>query len=401
MKSGLSRRGFLKGLGAGAGAMVGTRLAGSALLGDARAATGGAAVVVVHLVGGFNSLFVSADSFAGTGVFGVNAGNHTVIGNGVAIDNTWNTALSPYAKDHLAVLGVRHGLSSHEPACRANWSYNGNNAALVLANAIGGTAPVKAAVVGSGLNSDVPSTAVNGVSFERINDLSGTADAMGLTPVTDRRPNRAIARGVMTQTHAMARAELAANPRSLVSADLGYKAAIDTLGTPPPPNVTLAGLQSAYALGTSTSVSSFKAKFAAAELMIRAGTNVVAIFDGGWDTHGDADGADVRSKMTSYVLAPMATFINRMIDPAQNPTQNVILVVIGDFARSLPDSDHQPNFSAAVFGRNVQRGTTGKVASNVSLPTGTPGIPGMWSYLAAAAKLPTNPFGANPHALVI
>ena len=93
--------------------------------------------------------------------------------------------------------------------------------------------------------------------------------------------------------------------------------------------------------------------------------------------------------------------INRMIDPAQNPSQNVSLIIIGDFARSLPGSDHQPNLSVAVFGKNVARGTTGKVAANVSLPSGTPGVTGMWSYLAAASKVATNPFGANPHGLVL
>lgn len=402
MRRGMTRRGFLKGLGIGAGAAMGTRLAGglAGFVGEAQAATNGAAVVVVHLNGGFNSLFVSADSFAGAGTFGVNAGNHTVIGNGVAIDNTWNTALSTYAKQHLAVLGVRHGISSHEAAQRADWSFNGNNAALVLANAIGGTASIKAAVVGGELDSDLPNAPVNGIGFQRINDLGSTISALGLAPADPRVPDRGIALPVMTQAQVMSRTDLATSSKSLASVDLGYKAAIDTLskstGT-----INLSQIQTAYGLGTTTTVSSFRSKLAAAEVMVRAGTNVVAIFDGGWDTHGDTDGAIVRNKMTSYVLSPISTFINRMIDPAQNPSQNVNLVVIGDFARSLPGSDHQPNLSVAVFGRNVARGSTGKVAANVSLPSGTPGVTGMWAYLAAASKVATNPFGTNPHGLVL
>src|SRR5437773_1379802 len=91
-KKGMSRRGFLKGLGLGAGLLAGTRIAGgvTGLIGEAEAALNGSAVVVLHLLGGFNSLFVSPDSFAGAGTFGVTAGNYTALGNGVALDNTWN-----------------------------------------------------------------------------------------------------------------------------------------------------------------------------------------------------------------------------------------------------------------------------------------------------------------------
>jgi hypothetical protein len=402
MRRGMTRRGFLKGLGIGAGAAMGTRFAGglSGFIGDAQAATNGAAVVVVHLNGGFNSLFVSPDSFAPAGTFGVRAGNYTLLGNGVAIDNTWNSALSTYAKQHLAVLGVRHGISSHEAAQRADWSFNGTNAALVLANAIGGTASIKAAVVGTDLDSDLPNAPVNGIGFQRINDLRSTIDALGLAASDPRKPDRAIALPIMTQAQSMASADLAANPKSLSSVDLGYKAAVDTLSKTTGA-INLTQIQTAYGLGTTTTVSSFRSKLAAAEVMVRAGTNVVAMFDGGWDTHGDVDGVSVRNKMTTYVMSPIATFINRMIDPAQNAAQNVNLIIIGDFARSLPGSDHQPNLSVAVFGKNVVRGTTGRVGANVSLPSGTPGVTGMWSYLAAASKVATNPFGANPHGLVL
>jgi hypothetical protein len=74
---------------------------------------------------------------------------------------------------------------------------------------------------------------------------------------------------------------------------------------------------------------------------------------------------------------------------------------MGDFARSLPGSNHQPNLSATVIGKYVQRGTTGRVDADVGLPPGTPGSLGLWSYLAAAGKVSTSPFGANPHPLVL
>ena len=34
------------------------------------------------------------------------------------------------------------------------------------------------------------------------------------------------------------------------------------------------------------------------------------------------------------------------------------------------------------------------------LPTGSPAIPGLWAYLAAALKLQQNPFGTDPHGLI-
>ena len=37
----------------------------------------------------------------------------------------------------------------------------------------------------------------------------------------------------------------------------------------------------------------------------------------------------------------------------------------------------------------------------VGFEAGTPGIAGMWAYLAAVTKAQGSPFGANPHALVL
>jgi hypothetical protein len=67
----------------------------------------------------------------------------------------------------------------------------------------------------------------------------------------------------------------------------------------------------------------------------------------------------------------------------------------------LPGSDHAPALSALVIGPNVKVGTTGRVKSDVTLP-GNPGASReMWSYLAALAKVSQNPFGPNPHGLVL
>ncbi len=407
---GLSRRGFLKSAAVGAGAVVGTRLAGGGqLLGQANAAPLGPekpALLIIHLVGGFNSLFVSADSLQGK--FGITAGNHTLLPSGVGIDNTWANSMSGYVKGHLAAIGVRHGISAHTSARTADWSYMNRNSGLILANALGGTASIKAAIAGSG-TPDGPHPPEGDVTLQNILDMKTTIDALGGGTPDPKTPDRTIAAKGITESQAMSQGRLGASPTSLTSLREGYGTVINTLNAPVQP-FSFADLATAYGLGANaTAVNSFASKMAAAELMITAGSNVVTVFDGGWDTHGDSSGTTVRNKMTSYVLPSLNAFLNRMVvDPtvAANSTlpgynRNVVVCIFGDFARSLPGSDHQPNMTAAVMGRYVKAGTTGKTDANVGLPPSTPSTPGWWAYLAAVTKAPTTPFGANPHALVL
>jgi hypothetical protein len=78
----------------------------------------------------------------------------------------------------------------------------------------------------------------------------------------------------------------------------------------------------------------------------------------------------------------------------------VVTVILSDFSRSLPGSDHAPNLTATVIGNRVKQGTTGRVDGAVALPAGTAGIPGLWAYVAKVAGVSTEPFGPNPHPLV-
>lgn len=393
---GFSRRGFLKGVAAVTGAAIGARLPGSSWIGNAMAATEPTSLVVLHLVGGYNAIFCSANTLVGR--FGVTAGNHTVLGNGVAVDNTYANSMSTFVKNHMAVIGVRHGISSHPNARRSIWSMGNQNAGLVLANAIGGTASIKAAVVGGNLNGDVPGGTVGGTSFQSINDMQATIEALGGGAPNPRVPDREVALSGMTGAQAMSQNHLTGSPESLDSLKSGYDAAINTLKQPVQ-QFDPAALKQAYGIpANQNAVRSFASKLAAAELMVRAGTNVVGIFDNGWDTHGDTTGTVVRNKMTSYVLGPLNTFLTRMVE---DPNRNVVVCIFGDFSRSLPGSDHQPNLSATVIGKYVQRGTTGRVDSNVRLTQTSAGSQQLWAYLAAATKTETAPFGANPHGLVL
>lgn len=391
MGNGFSRRGFLKGLAVAAGAAAGTRIPGAGFIGEAQAATEPTSVVLIHFVGGYNAIFASAAQLQGT--FGVTAGNHTVLGNGLSVDNTFANSMSTFAKTHMAAVGVRHGISSHGAARSSLWSTGGQNSGLILANAIGGNASIKAAVVGGNLIGDAPRAAVGGTSFQSINDMQSTIDALGGGEPDPRMPDRGITLSGMTNAEKMSANALAGSPESLDSLANGYKAAVGTLKQPVQV-FNPAELRQAYGLGNSTAVRTFASKLAAAELMARAGANVVSMFDGGWDTHGDRNGTTVRNKMTSYVLAPLNTFITRMV---QDPSRNVVVVMLGDFSRSLPGSDHQPNLTATVIGKYVKQGTTGRVSNRVALPAGTPSTQGLWSYLSAITKSPAAAFGNNQH----
>jgi hypothetical protein len=102
--------------------------------------------------------------------------------------------------------------------------------------------------------------------------------------------------------------------------------------------------------------------------------------------------------MNARIMPPLKVFLDRMINRTD---LNVVVALFGDFSRSLPGSDHQPNLTATVIGKYVKQGTTGKTDANVGLAAGTPSIPQFWAYLAAVTKTPGTPFGANPHALVL
>jgi hypothetical protein len=145
--------------------------------------------------------------------------------------------------------------------------------------------------------------------------------------------------------------------------------------------------------------------------MIRgAGTNVINITDFGlasWDFHqtgtgGSLNGFYSRRKMVGEGgfagnrVAPIKTFLERMLNL---PDKNVVVCVSGELVR-LPSGDHGDGTVAAVFGKYVNKGVSYGVTSQARFATGTPGVKGFWAAMAAALKVPTQPFGANPHPLI-
>src|SRR5947207_6775560 len=112
-----SRRGLLKGA-AGVALLSQSRFLGEAL---AQTAPEKPALLCIFLTGGYNALFGSADSFAPAGTFGVTSSNSTLLGNGLVVDNTFNT-MPLFARQHMSTIGIRHGLSSHGAAQMADWT---------------------------------------------------------------------------------------------------------------------------------------------------------------------------------------------------------------------------------------------------------------------------------------
>lgn len=397
MKRTLSRRLLLQGA-AAAGAAAALSGRGGGLFGDAHAQTvEEPAVLLVFLRGGYNALFGSADSFVGAGTFGVTSSNVKSLGNGLVVDNSTFGSMPTIAQSNMASIGINHGISSHDPARVADWTNGSRSYALMLASALGGTAAIRCAVVGSTFP-DGPRPAENGVTMQQITDLSSTISALGGGTADPTKPARTPGAAALAAARGMSTPTLNANAVSLKSAKEAYDASINVLQGAVQ-TFNYGTIAQAYGVSsTTTAVTNFRTQMLASEIMIRAGARVVIAINSGWDTHGDTTGSTVRGKMRNDILPGLNVFLQRMMAATG---RNVTAAIFGDFARSLPGSDHARVISATVFGKKVRVGTTGRVSSTVGLPSGSPSVPGFWSYLASVSKAPTNPFGNNPHSALV
>lgn len=434
-----SRRDLLKMAGLSAGAAIGTRLAGPSWIRNAAAANEKSAVVVVFCQGGYNQMFSSADSCVGR--FGVTDAEVETIGNGLAIHKPTFGTLPAFTKQHMAAIGAQvptgvsadpHGLAN----AMQHLDPNGVPWATRLAAAIGGDAALKAVHLAvDGNDFDVGNRpAVNGVSMQGVFDMGSIlaqVPQIGVTPPPDpNKPDRAIHAAANKRVLSMSQRQLDANPTRLLTLREGYNTAQGLLERVPKA-VDFNGIAGAYGINGSSSLvpyragstlSALNAKFAAAEVLVRTGTNVVSMhlgedpvngFNYTFDSHaiGGTKGVHERHLM-GLILPGLRTFTSRMLE---DPDYNVVVLFIGDFARTNGQTDsgdetqngHGKVISATVMGRYVKTGTTGKTYDagyqDERLASGQPNanINELWSYVAAVAKVPTNPFGANPHNLVL
>ncbi len=356
------------------------------------------AVVVVYLNGGYNALFSSPQAFAAAGSFGVTSTNIKQLAPNLWVDKaTYGDRLPVVAQQHLATVAVNHRLSSHTPAQMAHFvGPSGRSNALLLANAMtGGTsgATLPAVVVGPG--TPVGSHPMEGnVSLQRASDLAPALDLFGVAGSPLPQPSRRAELAGLRAALAQSQPQLTSSRNSLKSAREAYDGALAVLGGTAP-SVVLSDLQSAYSV-TGTAVTTFTHQMMGAELMIRLGTKVVVAQNTGWDTHGDINGTRVRARMNDVIMPGLSKFLERMMAPGSG--YDVTVAILGDFARSLPGSDHASCLAATVIGNRIKNGSTGNVDAQVGM-TAAPGPAGFWSLLATCGGVSAaaNPFGANPH----
>jgi hypothetical protein len=415
----LSRRGLLKGALAASGAMVGSRIAGP-FVKEALAATEPSHFVHIFFNGGLNALFAgNADKYITGGTFGVTSTNVKNVGGGVFTDASTFGTFPQFALDHWAAVGIQHGNALHTTP--QNLNSGGEHAIIMdgtdcylneLAYAMGGDSAFKAVYFGDRPPAYRNQNAYKGVNVQKVSDLSDAIKALGAQAPDPSAPTRGDEAAALAAAQAMSARTNTSNPTRLSSLGDAFTSAVAALNKPPPKPVTFAEISTAYGLGSKTAVSSYAAMLAGAEVMIRAaGTNVVNITDFGlasWDFHqtgtgGSLNGFYSREKLLGTGgfgdnrIAPIKTFLTRMLNLTD---RNVVVAISGELVR-LPSGDHGDGTVAALFGKYVKQGVSYGVNASSRFGSGTPGVKGFWSAVAAACKVTGSPFGANPHNVIM
>jgi len=302
-------------------------------------------LVVFWLNGGPAGLFNSANSFLRSGSFGVSERNVRDLGNGLFVDAGSFGALPSAACAHMASINFRHGIVRPHDHARAAVLENGKrNQLLRMAAAMPAGAPNRCALVNDlgfpkGVSAGPP--AESGVTLDFVMDFE-TIQWRGLEEV-----------------------------RST------YGVASD-----------------AKFIGTQA------ATFAAVEGLVRAGAGVIFAQpaytgrpDRQFDTHQDSSG-EVARKIMAPITPMLATFLDRVM---ALPDRNVVTMLVGEWSRTNPDSDHEPGGTATVIGKYVKTGTAGPQNADGSPPVNAPPPEGLWAYASAALRLSAAPFGRDPY----
>jgi hypothetical protein len=149
-----------------------------------------------------------------------------------------------------------------------------------------------------------------------------------------------------------------------------------------------------------TFISDQRSTFAGVEILIHAGASVIFAqpaytgrADRQFDTHDDDAGAEARAVMAP-ITPSLTTFMNRTL---ALPGRNVVTLLVGEFSRTIPKSDHEPGGTATIVGKYVKTGTAGPQQPDGAPPLNAPPPEALWAFTAAALQLPAAPFGLNPN----
>jgi len=340
----ITRRTILK----GGATLAGTLALGGRLLAKSRTAADTPTLVVFWLNGGPAGLFNSAGSFLDSGAFGVTVQNVRDLGNGLFVDAGSLGALPLPARTHMASINFRHDvLRPHEHARAAVLQAGARSQLLRLASGMP-ESPIRCAVVNDlglpvGIDPNPPGE--GGAAFTRVLQLT---DLRRRVPA-DRYPEVCAAYGLPLE---------------------------------------------------STAVSDARSTFVAVELLVHAGANVIFAqpaytgrADRQFDTHEDDSGVEARAIMAP-ITASLSTFLERVL---ALPGRNVVTILVGEFSRTYPQSDHEPGGTATVIGKHVRTGTAGPQRPDGSPPGNAPPTESLWAYAAGTLGLGGTPFGRNPH----
>jgi hypothetical protein len=347
MRNELGRRTVLKGAAAALALPAMSRAVG--VPGPPRATP---ALVILYLNGGPAGLFNSAGSFVEQRAFGVTRDNLRPVGNGLVVDAPTMGTLPAAALGHMAAINFRHNLYTHDLSRAALLQTGSRSNLLLVAGAVTSPAPIHCAVVnnlGLPVGVDRSPPAENGVTFEHVLDLRS----------------------------------------------------IPVLSDPALPSPDLGQIAAAYGANpTAGAISDTRTTLVAVELLVRGGTSVVFAqpafmgrADRQFDTHSDSDGSKARDIMSS-IIREVGTFVARS---QEIPGRNVVVALMGEFSRTVGESDHAPGGTATVIGKHVKTGSAGPQTAGGLPPPTSPPPAGLWAYLATVLQLKDHPFGVNPH----
>lgn len=373
------------------------------------------AIVLIYLVGGYNAFFSAADGYVPKGLYQCSSSNVRDLGNGVVVDKATVGSLPDSVLGKMATVGVLHRASGHDFARRYAWYDGPASVPLKLADALGGSAAFRCVHFGSSPGG--VHTPYNGVPMTAVPDLtaaltlfSNQASATG--------PRRTLMARALRASLDLSRDRFARSPNALSHTWEGTHTLVNALEQPPPRDVDWPSISAAYGLpAADLSATSFASNLAGAEVMLKAGADVVVVTSEGvklgaefenWDTHGDGTGAVARQMMTTGILPSLSVFLERSLAMAG---RNVVTLLWGDFARIgglRGGSEHANGVSASVFGKYVRPGTTGQFTTGpvpsdefYILPSATPDYRGLWSLLTALTRAPKTPWGSTPHAALV
>src|SRR4030095_13358368 len=340
----ISRRTIIQGSAALAGALALGNL-GEALGSEPKERP---TLVIFWLNGGPAGLFNSANSFLRSGGFGVTEQNVSDLGNGLFVDAGSFGSLSVAARSHMASVNFRHGILRPHDHARAAVLQAGQRSQLLRLAAVMPEAPIRCAVVNDlgfpkGVSALAPSE--GGASLERVLDVAVVAPRLSRTKV---------------------------------------KEGPTAYGMP----------------HDQPSVKDQRSTFAAVELLVHAGASVIFAqpaytgrADRQFDTHDDENGSAARAVMLP-ITPSLTTFLDRTLALRG---RNVVTLLVGEFSRTIPKSDHEPGGTATVIGKYVKTGTTGPQNADGSPPENAPPTESLWAYVAAALDVGGAPFGRNPN----